>query len=189
MYPVSKLWKLCPQIPFVFPQFWLLVLVWWMWPNKYPKPQPKLWLWSNRQWLYNYIYFIQTFMHIYISYPPKGNFTRHTEIQTTNGTGNGWYQQWHNQTFQHSTIEYYMVIISSIFSYFYTNLRKISPGNDIYIISRFVHSPVLFLIINPTRPPKNTPVTVSMVREFSWTKCWNLENFVFLLGRIIVLVL
>lgn len=55
-----------------------------------------------------------------------------------------------------------------------TYRKNISPGNDIYIISRFVHSPVLFLIMKPTRPPTKTPITVAIVSTFSCIKLLNL---------------
>lgn len=64
-----------------------------------------------------------------------------------------------------------------------TYLKKISPGNDIYIISLGVHLPVLLLIMKPTKPPKNTPIIVSMVRRLSFIK---VRHFDCCFGRVIL---
>lgn len=56
-----------------------------------------------------------------------------------------------------------------------TYRKNISPGNDMYIISRLVHSPVLFLMMKPTRPPLKTPRTVNIVSIFSPIKARNFD--------------
>ena len=52
----------------------------------------------------------------------------------------------------------------------YTYRKNISPGNEMYMISRFVQAPVVLLMMKPTTPPKNTPMTVNMVKRFSSMK-------------------
>jgi len=55
-----------------------------------------------------------------------------------------------------------------------------------YMISRLDHSPVLFLMMKPTSPPTNTPITVAMVRTFSCMNDLNLPPSC--LGRVMVTV-
>lgn len=96
------------------------------------------------------------------------------------------------------TIKHFSILKLNDFDQFYvvhldkffiirTHLKKISPGKDMYIISRFVHSPVLFLMIKPTSPPTKTPITVAMVRTFSCMKALNLLSSC--LGRVMAAVL
>lgn len=93
-----------------------------------------------------------------------------------------------NGTIRHLSILYWTWLAHCWKSFIIATYRKnISPGNEMYIISRFVHSPVLFLIIKPTRPPTNTPITVAIVSTFSCIKLLNLL-LASCLGRVILTV-